>query len=54
MEDNTCQMNLRLTKGIHHKLTVPHFPEYNGVAERMNRTLMACSMMTCIGLSDRH
>ena len=47
-------MNLRLTKGIHHELTVPHFPEHNGVAERMNRTLMACSMMTCVGLSDRH
>ena len=27
-------------KGIRHELTVPHSPEQNGVAERMNRTLM--------------
>ena len=27
-------------KGIRHELTVPHTPEQNGVAERMNRTLM--------------
>ena len=36
------------TKGIRHELTVPYSPEQNGVAERMNRTLMeaARSMMT--------
>ncbi len=28
------------TKEIHHELTVPHSPEQNGVAERMNRTLV--------------
>ena len=28
------------TKGIRHELTVPHSPQQNGVAERMNRTLM--------------
>ena len=27
------------TKGIKHELTVPHSPQQNGVAERMNRTL---------------
>ena len=27
------------SKGIQHELTVPHSPEQNGVAERMNRTL---------------
>ena len=39
-------------KGIHHELTVPHTPEQNGVAERMNRTLMesARSMLAHAGL----
>ena len=27
------------SKGIQHELTVPHSPQQNGVAERMNRTL---------------
>ena len=42
------------SKGIRHKLTVPHSPEQNGVAERMNRTLMetARSMIAHAGLSD--
>lgn len=35
------------SKGIRHELTVSHIPQQNGVAERMNRTLMesARSMM---------
>ena len=43
------------SKGIHHELTVPHSPEQNGVAERMNRTLMesARSMMAHAGLPER-
>ena len=28
------------TEGIRHELTVPKNPEQNGVAERMNRTLI--------------
>ena len=44
------------SKGIHHELTVPHCPEQNGVAERMNRTLMemARSMMAHAGLPDKY
>ena len=42
------------SKGIHHELTVPHSPEQNRVAERINRTLMetARSMMAHAGLPD--
>ena len=42
------------SKGIHHELTVPHSPEQNGVAERMNRTLMesARSMIAHAGLPN--
>ena len=44
------------SKGIHHELTVPHCPEQNGVAKRMNRTLMemARSMMAHAGLPDKY
>ena len=36
------------TKGIRHELTIAHTPEQNGVAERMNRTLIesACAMIS--------
>ena len=51
---NEFKIHLK-SKGIHHELTVPHCPEQNGVAERMNRTLMemARSMMTYAGLPDK-
>ena len=44
------------SKGIRHELTVPHTPEQNGVAERMNRTLMESprSMIAHVGLSDKY
>ena len=42
------------SKGILHQLSVPHLPEQNGVAERMNRTLTesARSMITHAGVSN--
>lgn len=44
------------SKGINHQLTVPHSPEQNGVAERMNRTLMesARSMIAHARLPNRY
>ena len=40
------------SRGIFHEFTVPHSPEQNGVAERMNRTLVesARSMLSHAGL----
>ena len=41
MEGNTVERNLSLKDhGIYCQLTVPHNPAQNGVAERMNRTVM--------------
>ncbi len=31
------------SKGIRHELTIPHTPQQNGVAERMNWTLIECA-----------
>ena len=44
------------SKRILHEVSVPHSPEQNGVAERMNRTLMesARSMLSHAGLSNRY
>ena len=41
---------------VHHELTVSYSPEQNGVAERMNRTLMesARAMITHAGLPNRY
>lgn len=43
------------SRGIFHELSVPHSPEQNGVAERMNHTLVesACSMLSHAGLPNR-
>ena len=44
------------SKRIFREVSVPHSPEQNGVAERMNRTLMesAHSMLSHAGLSNRY
>ena len=43
-------------KGIHHELSAPYSPAQNGVAERLNRTLMesARTMMAQAGLSEKY
>ena len=44
------------SKRIFHEVSVPHSPEQNGVAERMNNTSMelAHSMLSHAGLSNRY
>ncbi len=43
-------------KRIHHEVTVAYSPEENGVAERMNRTLVeaARAMLSHSGLSNMY
>jgi transposase InsO family protein len=45
--------NFLKENGIHHETTVPHSPQQNGIAERMNRTLQeaALSMILHAGVS---
>ncbi len=45
-----------MSKGTRHELTVPHSPEQNGVAERMNRTLVesARAMLSHAKLPNRY
>ena len=44
------------SKGIRHELTIAHTPQQNGVAERMNRTLLESSraMLCHAGLPNHH
>lgn len=44
------------SKGIHHELSAPYSPSQNGVAERINRTLMesARSMMSQAGIPESY
>ena len=48
--------NYLKSKGIRHELTIAHTPEQNGVAERMNRTLMesARAMIAHAGLPNHY
>lgn len=46
-DNGTEFMNATMTKicneaGIIHEKTVPYTPQHNGLAERMNRTLVGC------------
>lgn len=41
---NTTMDSILKESGIRHRLTTPHTPEQNGVAERKNRTLVESAM----------
>jgi len=44
-----------VSKGIKHQLSIPERPDQNGVAERMNRTLIECarSIMLQVDMSKK-
>ena len=50
---NNMMMEICKKAGIHHRQTVPHTPQRNGIAERRNRTLVEATrcMMLKSGLS---
>ena len=43
-------------RGTHHEITMPDTPQHNGVAERLNRTLLekACAMLNDAELPDAY
>ena len=56
VEYTSAEFDLYLTKeGIKHELRIPHTPQQNGVAERLNRTLVegVCTMLADSKLPHR-
>lgn len=43
-----------MTEGVCHELTIPKTPEQNGVAERMNRTLVEATRAMLVGANLPH
>ena len=43
-----------MTEGVRHELTIPKTPEQNGVAERMNRTLVEATRAMLVGANLPH
>ena len=43
-----------MAEGVRHELTIPKTPEQNGVAERMNRTLVEAARAMLVGANLPH